>query len=658
MKLSVFFPFYNEELNIKRVVTGASEVLEQIEPDYEIIIVNDGSKDKTEEIANDLAERNKKIRVISHHPNRGYGGALKSGFYGATGDYIFFTDGDGQLDFSQFPLFWERRKEADLILGYRTNRMETDGWKRVLNAKLWNVLNRIMFGLKIRDIDCAFKLVNKKVIDTIPKMQSEGAMFSAELLIKAKDAGFKFLELPVVHLVSPEKLGGTTGAKPKVIIRAFKELFRFRLNYRVFPQNQKSMTKIAVIGGGPLGLYTAYKLSKKGHKVSLFEKSDDVGGLAGSFSYADFALEKFYHHIFSTDKKAVSLINELGLSEKLDFQGQNTANYVGGKFYPFSTPHDILKYSRLSLIDRVRFGMATAFLKFLPVSLGIFLFSKNTAFGMTPKIYGKKAFDEIWKPLLSGKFGPYCEEISMVWLWGRIRLRSSRLGYLVGGFQALFDALARDIAKNDGVVHLGEEVLNMSYESNWKIKTIKDVYDFEKIVFTGSSQTLLSLLKEEEKNKVSEVDYIGARAMVLILKEKISDYYWVNLNDKDSPFLALVEHTNFRPVEEYAGKHIVYLGNYLETNGEEFESLNEEVIKKAFSYLKKIKPDFSEKDVEKALVFKEKFAQPIVGVGYEKKLPKIDLGKGLYFASMEHIWPWDRGIEQAFNLGDKLLSYL
>jgi len=239
MKLSVFFPFYNEELNIERVVTNASEILEKIESDYEIIVVNDGSRDKTEEIANSLSEKNKKVRVISHHPNRGYGGALKSGFYGATGDYIFFSDGDGQFDFSQFQVFWDRRKEADLILGYRTNRMETDGWKRVLNAKLWNVLNRAMFNLRIRDIDCAFKLINKKVIDAIPKMQSEGAMVSAELLIKAKDAGFTFLELPVIHLVSPEKLGGSTGAKPKVIIRAFKALFRVRLNYSSSQQKPK-----------------------------------------------------------------------------------------------------------------------------------------------------------------------------------------------------------------------------------------------------------------------------------------------------------------------------------------------------------------------------------------------------------------------------------
>ncbi|PIS21460.1 hypothetical protein COT51_02655 [candidate division WWE3 bacterium CG08_land_8_20_14_0_20_41_15] len=418
------------------------------------------------------------------------------------------------------------------------------------------------------------------------------------------------------------------------------------------------MTKIAVVGGGPQGLYIAYKLSKNGHKVTLFEKSDTLGGLAGSFSYAGFTLEKFYHHFFSTDEKVVSLIKELGLSDRLDWRGQNTANFVEGKFYPFSTPLDILKFNRLSLFDRLRFGIATAFLKFLPVSLGISLFSKNEATKITPKIYGKSAYEEVWKPLLSGKFGPFVEDISMVWFWGRIKLRSSNLGYLVGGSQALFESLSEQILKKDGSAHLNEEVTNMSYESNWKITTNKGEYFFDKVVFTGSSETLELLLRDSEMIKVTKVPYIGARTAVLILKEKISDYYWVNLNDRNSPFLALVEHTNFRDTKEYSGKHIVYLGNYLDISSDEYKLPDGEVVDKAISFIKKIKPNFSEKNIEKAFVFREKYAQPIMRVGYENNLPKMDLGNNLYFASMEHIWPWDRGIEQAFSLGEKLLSYL
>lgn len=233
MRLSVFFPFYNEEKNIKRTIGSAVKVLDEACSDFEILAINDGSKDRTGEIADQMSKEDKRIRVIHHNPNRGYGGALKSGFYESRGEFIFFTDGDGQFDFSQFGKFWERRNDADLILGYRTNRVETDGWKRVLFAKMWNFLNRVLFGLKVRDIDCAFKLMRKEVIDKIPRLQSEGAMVSAELLIKAKEAGFRFLELPVVHLVSPEKLGGSTGAKPRVIVKAFKELARFWINYRI-----------------------------------------------------------------------------------------------------------------------------------------------------------------------------------------------------------------------------------------------------------------------------------------------------------------------------------------------------------------------------------------------------------------------------------------
>jgi len=220
--ISVFFPAYNEEKNIKNTVLNALKILPNYAKDYEVIVVDDGSQDKTAQIVGDLSQKNSHIRIISHKRNQGYGASLKSGLDGAKFPWIAFTDSDGQFDFSEIGEFLNELNGADLVIGYRKKRAE--GWLRIFNAKGWAFLNRILFGLNVKDIDCGFKLLKRKVIDSIPKLESNGAMVSAELLIKAKKMGFKIKEVPVTHL--PRQEGNPSGANFKVIGRAFKELLR------------------------------------------------------------------------------------------------------------------------------------------------------------------------------------------------------------------------------------------------------------------------------------------------------------------------------------------------------------------------------------------------------------------------------------------------
>lgn len=223
-KLSVFFPAYNEEINIKNTVSKAVKVLEKVAKVWEIIIVNDGSKDNTGKISDELARSDKRIRVIHHNPNRGYGAALKSGLYGAKYPWIVFTDSDGQFDFAQLPNFINKQKEtgADLVIGYYLKREVP--LNRKLNTFLWQTVVNILFGLNVRDIDCGFKLINKKVLDRIPKLESErGAFISSEFLIKAKKMKFKIVEIGAKHFAA-NKPG--TGANLNVIIKSFIDLFR------------------------------------------------------------------------------------------------------------------------------------------------------------------------------------------------------------------------------------------------------------------------------------------------------------------------------------------------------------------------------------------------------------------------------------------------
>ncbi|HET7098715.1 MAG TPA: glycosyltransferase family 2 protein [Patescibacteria group bacterium] len=223
--LSVFLPTYNEGKNIENVVLNIKEVLQKVASNWEILIINDGSADNTLTIAKRLAQGDNKIKVINHGKNMGYGASLKSGLYGAKYSWIAFIDSDGQFDFSEIVNFADTQKNtnADIIIGYYKSRKVS--LSKIITSKLWEYVVFFLFGLKVRDIDCGFKLISKKVLDKIPKLESErGAFISSELLIKATKAGFKIVEIPVSHF--PRKFGKGTGRDLNVIIQSFKDLFK------------------------------------------------------------------------------------------------------------------------------------------------------------------------------------------------------------------------------------------------------------------------------------------------------------------------------------------------------------------------------------------------------------------------------------------------
>ncbi|MCA9256796.1 MAG: glycosyltransferase family 2 protein [Phycisphaerales bacterium] len=228
--LTIFFPFYNEEDNIERVARLALETAPKFADDFEIILVNDGSLDRTEAIADRLAEESPHIRAVHNRPNVGYGGAVRRGFDEATKDYIFFTDGDGQFDLNEIDRLIALLDECDIAVGYRANR--ADPFMRKVNAWGWRRVIRMFFGVKVRDIDCAFKLMRRTVVEQLQgEITSGGATFSAEFLVRAKQAGFKIAEVPIVGH-RPRVAGNPTGAKLSVILRAFRELVQVRLALR------------------------------------------------------------------------------------------------------------------------------------------------------------------------------------------------------------------------------------------------------------------------------------------------------------------------------------------------------------------------------------------------------------------------------------------
>lgn len=224
-ELSVFLPTYNEEGNIKDVVSDVKKVLAEVAGKWEILIVNDGSTDETERIAAKLSTEDPRIKLINHEKNEGYGASLKTGFYNSKYKWVSFIDSDGQFDFSEISNFIQKQKEtnADLVIGYYQKRRVS--LSKIITSKVWECVVFIMFGLKVKDIDCGFKLVSRKVLESIPKLESaRGAFISSELLIKSQKEGFKIVQIPVTHY--PRIKGKGTGRNLNVVLRSFIDLFK------------------------------------------------------------------------------------------------------------------------------------------------------------------------------------------------------------------------------------------------------------------------------------------------------------------------------------------------------------------------------------------------------------------------------------------------
>jgi glycosyltransferase involved in cell wall biosynthesis len=223
ISLTVFFPCHNEEANVERVTAQALDVGRRVSDDLQVIIVDDGSRDRTAEIADRLAREHPEVEVVHHWPNRGYGGALQSGFRNARKEYVFYTDGDGQFDINEIDLLLPLIDTYDIVSAYRLNRQ--DSLIRKLNAAAWGFLMRLVLGLHVRDIDCAFKIYRREIFDRIV-MKSQGALIDAEILARAQRRGYTIGQVGVHHY--PRTAGEQSGANLKVILRAFKELLKLR----------------------------------------------------------------------------------------------------------------------------------------------------------------------------------------------------------------------------------------------------------------------------------------------------------------------------------------------------------------------------------------------------------------------------------------------
>lgn len=421
---------------------------------------------------------------------------------------------------------------------------------------------------------------------------------------------------------------------------------------------EKTALRVGIIGGGFTGLTAAHELLKKGYQVTLIEKEKSWGGLASAFEILPGVfLERFYHHWFTNDSDVLALWAELELGSKLNFLPSKTSIYFEGRFYPFDGPVSLLKFSPLPFWDRLRFGLISLYLKFIDNNPTM---EKQTAVAWIKKYYGEKAYRIVWEPLLRGKFAADFDKVCLTWFWARIKKRTLKLVYPSGGFQVLIDRLVEEIKGKGGIPRAGTAIADIKeVEGKWQIKLEDQTLIFDRLICTSSLKTFIKMfpdLPTEYQKTIDSIKYINAQILILILKNKLTDYYWTNVNEKGFPFLALVEQTNFMDPQAYGGYHVIYLGNYLADGDARLVMGEDQLLKLYEPYLKKINDQFEGSLVVKAVRFVGPFAQPIVDTFYKEKIPPFETPlKNLYLATMAQVYPWDRGTNYAVKLAKDLV---
>jgi protoporphyrinogen oxidase len=415
--------------------------------------------------------------------------------------------------------------------------------------------------------------------------------------------------------------------------------------------------KIAIIGAGFGGMSAAFDLRNAGHAVTIFDSADFVGGLASGFKEPgwDWSVEKFYHHWFQSDASMLGLIRELGWESQVLFPRPLTVMYHNGKFYPFDSILKALLFPGLGFgLDKIRFGFVGLFLRLTNNWRAL---EQVTADEWMMKWAGKSVYEKMWKPLLIGKFGPFYRDVNMAWMWARIKARSTRLGTFEGGFQNFANLFADRLRELGVEIRLGVAVKSIKRDQPKESLSV-DGELFDRVLVTTSPNLIAKMcpdLPEEYLKGLLDLKSMGAVVMALSLKHKLSEqgYYWFNLpKEAGFPFLALVEHTNFVPPENFGGDRIVYAGDYLEHGHEYFSMSEQELLDKFLPAFQKINPAFTREWVKKVWVFKTNYAQPVPLLNHSKNIPAIQTPiEGLYFASMSQVYPWDRGTNFAVEIG-------
>ena len=445
--------------------------------------------------------------------------------------------------------------------------------------------------------------------------------------------------------------------------------------------------RVAVLGAGVAGLVAAYRIAEAGHTVDVYERWPGLGGQAATLAVGGgHLLERYYHHLFTSDRHISDLYDELGMPDELEWRPSSVAFFAQGRQWPFVTPGDLLRFKPLPPLSRVRMGAAAVAVQRFASDRTPY--EQITAKEWIVKRMGRPAWEQVWGPLLRGKFGERAEEIAMVWLWGKLRLRRSiqgeeakeeKLGYPRGSWETLFSELQRRIEARGGRVLIDRPAASVSRGPDglavtpgaggsfraghdpraFSVDGEPERYDrvlatvpndvFEQLLDPG----LTEAVGEAYLGKARSIEYFAALCLLLELDRPFTSFYWTNIADRTLPFLGLIEHTNFVEPSRYDGRRFLYVANYLPWGHELLAKQPDEVLDHYREGLRKVNPEFSVDWVKQRWLFREPAAQPIVTVGYAERIPALRTPvDGLYLANTTQVYPEDRGTNYAVRIGN------
>ena len=419
---------------------------------------------------------------------------------------------------------------------------------------------------------------------------------------------------------------------------------------------------IGIIGAGVTGLTAAYRLARAGEKVTVFDRSPEVGGMVRTFQLGGTRLESFYHHCFNSDTDLVSLVEEMNLGARLRWKAPVNALWVPQGLYRFTTPGDLLRFRPLSLAGRVRFGLQVLGAKRVK--------DWKTLEGITARDWvcagaGRDVWETLWGPLMRSKFGDSAEDVAAVWLWNKLVLRggsrskdlkNEELGYLEGSFGVLWDEVARRIRTLGGRICLGERVDRIvPREEGVELSVSGSLQSFDQVLFAAAPALLPPLapdLPGDYAASLGELPYQANLCLCLKLEgPPLSPFYWISVAREDCPFVAAIEHTRLVDPAAYGGT-VLYLSRYLDATDPLFSADDETVVARFLESLTDLYPLFYPDRVREVRLSRERYAQPVVGREYGARIPDLRTPlKGLYLASMSQIYPEDRGQSYAVRLG-------
>ncbi len=431
-----------------------------------------------------------------------------------------------------------------------------------------------------------------------------------------------------------------------------------------------SSARIGIIGGGYAGLTAAYELQKRGYAVTVLEEYGAWGGQAATLPLLGTRIEHFYHHLFGSDAHILALMDELGIGDRLRWIESKVGWYSDGHIYDLVSPLDLLRFKPLNLFNRIKLGLMYLY---LPRVNDWQRLERITARDWILRYMGQEIYEQFWGPLLRGKFGDMADQVSMTWLWGKIKVRGSSrqgatakelLAYPDGSFEIITQALVDRLQAGGAELRLNEEAIGLSTDPDnprkvTGIVTKKGTFPCDVVVATVPGYTMLDIappaLDEAYANVLRSVRYQAALVLLLASKQSLSRIYWMNIADRTMPYVAVIEHTNYVPPSEYQGRHLIYVSNYLERDDPRFPMEADELFELYLPHLKRINPAFDADWIEQKVVLRAEAGQPVITCNYSQRIPDhrtpID---GLYLANTLQIYPEDRGVNYSVRLGQTI----